>query len=154
MRIHDEQQSIFFIGDQMSSIPIFWEAEEAKNKIKQIDKSGDIVNRWQDLDAANLAYWGLVTAYGKYGFYPQTGQINMNGTCLKLGVRKPTPDGSNVETPFFEGAISYRRRILADTTGAQQTMLAEITIGEHCLAVRLVPNFEVIYSLDNGASAS
>ena len=145
-KIINELSNRYTFEGHFSKIPIYWEAEEAQSIIRQIDKSGDIANRWQDLNPDHLTYWGLVGVHGRCGFYPQQGVMVINDSKISLGQKYPTSDGTNVIVKPLSGSILYRRRIVGDGTGAEQTWLSEILFGRHCLTVKLIPNYEIIYS--------
>ncbi|MGQ4828410.1 hypothetical protein, partial [Enterococcus faecalis] len=74
------------------------------------------------------------------------GKLNINGQCLKLAKNDSIEDASNVKVYPIEGDIYYRRRLIGDHEGNQQTQFSEIRFGHHSLTMTLYPNFEIIYS--------
>lgn len=121
----------FFVNGRLSETPAYWTAHYGSNVIvDQINDAGEISGKWSLLNSDGLQYWGVVTNIGCYGFRPQEGVLDMNGTIIPVEVDSQE--------------LYFSRKIIASSDGWEATKSVTIGLGDARIAVVFLPTTEVM----------
>ena len=122
---------IYNICGQISSLPVFWEAVVGGKVIKQIGGDGMVCRKRSSLPLEEIEYWGIVCEHGKCGFDIKQQNLDCFGKLIPVDIDK------NIDK------LDYKRSIIVDSDGNEQTAWVEIGIDNKCLKVIFLPKFEV-----------